>query len=154
MNVLTRTEIVIIYIHGQRVADRHPPAVSSWKVLSRSRIMSKIHLFHGGPLQTENFDGHSFWTWKLAQAVEYMDSDDDLWVIDLDKSTETFIDAADYEDYSDCESSDENWNEQTRAIRSAVDNGATVVLCDDGWVIVNVDRLSPRRISVEEAEYL
>lgn len=114
--------------------------------------MSKITLFHGGPLSTEFFDGHSFWTLKYQQAVQYMDGTDDLWVIELDKSEEVFADESDYAEYHYEMTDDENWSEQTRAIRVAIEGGATVVLCDDGWVVVNVDRLSPRRVSVEEAE--
>lgn len=114
--------------------------------------MSKITLFHGGPLSTEFFGGHSFWTFKYQQAVDYMDGSDDLWVIELDKSQETFADESDYADYSDVETDDDNWNAQTEAIRAAVAAGATVVLCDDGWLIVKVERLNPRRVSIEEAE--
>lgn len=116
--------------------------------------MDRVTLFHGGPLATEHFDGHSFWTWKLEQALDYMDGTDDLWVIELDKSAESIADESDYADYSNVETNDDNWAAQTAAIRAAVADGATVVLCDDGWVIVNVDRFNPRRVSVEEAEGL
>ena len=117
--------------------------------------MSKITLFHGGPLQTEFFDGHSFWTWKLSQAIEYMDGGSDLWAIELDKSAEVIADEDDYlpeGGYKNAEDDDANWEIQTAAINAAVSSGATVVLCDDGWVIVDVERLSPRKITVEEAE--
>lgn len=117
--------------------------------------MSKVTLFHGGQIATEFFDGHSFWTWKLSQAMEYMDGDDDLWVIEMEKSDEVFADEEDYlpdGGYSDAEDDDQNWEIQSDAIRAAVSDGATVVMCDDGWVVVNVDRLNPRRVTVEEAE--
>ena len=117
--------------------------------------MNKITLFHGGPLKTERFDGHSFWTWKASHAIEYMDAEDDLWIVEVDKGEEVFADEQDYlpeNGYSDAESCDENWEIQTDAIRAAVAGGATVVLCDDGWVIAGVERLSPRRITRGEAE--
>ena len=117
--------------------------------------MSKEILFHGGPIATEFFDGHSFWTWNLSQAIEYMDGDDDLWVIEMEKSSEVFADEEDYlpdGGYSVAEDDEHNWEIQTDAIRAAVSGGATVVICDDGWVVVNVERLNPRRVTVEEAE--
>jgi len=117
--------------------------------------MSKVTLFHGGPIATEFFDGHSFWTWKLSQAIEYMDGDDDLWVIEMEKSSEVFADEEDYlpdGGYSEAEDDEQNWEIQSGAIRAAVSGGATVVMCDDGWVVVNVERLNPRRVTVEEAE--
>lgn len=116
--------------------------------------MSTITLFHGGPLSTEFFDGHTFWTWKASQAIGYMDGDTDLWAIELDKNAEEFANEVDYlpeNGYADAEDDEANWDIQSQAIRAAVADGATVVMCDDGWVIVDVERLNPCQVTQDEA---
>lgn len=117
--------------------------------------MQKITLFHGGPLESENFGGATFWTWKLPQAIEYMDGDGDLYMVEVDKLSEDIRDEQDYlpaAGYSDADTSDANWDIQTQAIADAISDGATIVLCDDGWAISNAGRLNPKKMSIEEAE--
>jgi hypothetical protein len=116
-------------------------------------------LFHGGPLKTEFFAGQSFWTWKLSQALEYAGEggSSELWTVEIEKQNESIADEEDYlpeDGYASAENDDENWEIQTAAIESAIADGATIVLCDDGWVIVDVERLSPHRITRDEAEAL
>lgn len=124
---------------------------------TRKIIMSKTYLFHGGPLQSEYFGGHTFWATTSYRAEDYMDGEDDLWVVEVDKSCEVIADEENYlsvNAYQDADSADGNYAVQTAAINAAVADGATIVLCDDGWVIVNVARLNPRKISKTDAEDL
>ena len=107
----------------------------------------KEYLFHGGSLEKETFDGHTFWTRQPGHAAEY----GNIYVIFVDYSLETLADAEEYERYIDDMTNEENWEEQTRAIRAAVADGATMVDCSDGTCIVNVSRFNPQNISIEKA---
>lgn len=109
-------------------------------------------LYHGGPLDKEHFDGHTFWHDNPHRAAEY---GDELWTITVEMAAENVVAEDDFlpsDGYAGCESNDENWELQTATIRAAVQDGATVVLCDDGLCIVNAERFSPRRLTIDEAD--
>lgn len=118
--------------------------------------MAVTRIYHGGPLKTEHFGGHSFWTWKLTQALDYAENPDcsaegDLWTTEIDLTTEVVADLDDYAPV-DPETGHQDWDEQTAGILAAVADGATVVLCEDGWVVVNVERLRPVRTTVADED--
>lgn len=111
----------------------------------------KEAFFHGGDIGSEYFDGHTFWTRNPTRAAEYGSP---LYAIEVDLAAEEVADEDAYlpdGGYAACETNDENWEMQAKAIRDAVAGGATVVLCDDGIVFVNVTRHSPRTVSLDEA---
>lgn len=117
----------------------------------------KEFIFHGGPLKSEFFGGHSFWTTNFRQAADYADKGE-MYVIEIEWDGEKLFWETDYlpeGGYCDAEGvmtdADENWNIQTAAINAAVADGATAVACDDGIAVVNVERLSPRRVTLTEA---
>jgi hypothetical protein len=110
-------------------------------------------MFHGGPLQTEFFGGHTFWSQNVSVAVGYMDGADDLFVIEVEFANETVARDSDYLPESD-DTNEGDWAAQTAAILAAVADGATCVESSDGIVIINAARFQPRRVTVEEAETL
>lgn len=108
-------------------------------------------LFHGGGLGNSQ-NGYTFWTRNPRRAAEYGAS---LHMIEIDLAQERVQEEDDFlpeRGYQDAGSAEENWSIQHAAIRAAIAAGATVVLCDDGIVVVNEQRLSPLEITLEEAE--
>lgn len=110
-------------------------------------------LYHGGPMTSEWPMGVTFWTRKAHEAVEYAD-DGELYTLTIDWDTETIEVEDDFlpeRGYWACDSNEENFAMQTQAIADALAAGATVVMCNDGIVILGVERLDPRPISVDDA---
>ena len=119
------------------------------------------YLFHSGPLKTEYFGGHSYWTRNPDHAGEYGE-DGQVWVIEIALDQETLADEDDYlppapdnvDDMPYWYQNDDAWHRQTQAILAAVAEGATVVASDDGLCIVNAERFNPRLVSLDEAKRL
>lgn len=107
--------------------------------------------YHGGPLKKDTFDGHTFWTRNPTQAAEYgagyVKKGDvpEVYAIKADIDGKVF-DGNDYANWRDDMTDVENWQEQTEAIRRAINDGAEVVGFDDGLVITNANQYGPKRL--------
>ncbi len=112
-------------------------------------------IFHGGPITETGFEntGCTFWSTNFHQAKDYADNGE-IYVIEIDWSKELILRDEDFlngRSYADSADNEDNMAMQVSAILRAIANGATVVDGDDGSAILNVQRLTPRRVTLNEA---